>query len=157
MTSENTQDVSWCWFWIFKVLYYRHDKSVRVHLCGECRRSNEPSVCHKLESICDSSRKFVDWPRMSGPPIRVTYKHFKTICEHTLDNSPTDFISSSLKWWSSFLKLWSSKHELRLYVLAQYFCWPVRNSFSTHFFALPSMSCEFLREVCPILVIFQLR
>ena len=39
--------------------------------------------------------------RISGLPIPAKYKHFRTIWEHTCDNSPTDFISSSLKWWSS--------------------------------------------------------
>ena len=39
--------------------------------------------------------------RMSGLPMRAKYRHFRTICEQTFDNSPTDFISSSLKWWSS--------------------------------------------------------
>ena len=38
---------------------------------------------------------------ISGRPIRAKYKHFRTIWEHTSDNSQTDFISSSLKWWSS--------------------------------------------------------
>ena len=39
--------------------------------------------------------------RISGRPILAKYKHFRTIREHTCDNSPTDFVSSSLKWWSS--------------------------------------------------------
>ena len=39
--------------------------------------------------------------KISGLPIRAKYKHFRTICEQTFDNSPTDPISSSLNWWSS--------------------------------------------------------
>ena len=39
--------------------------------------------------------------KISGRPIRAKYKNFRTIWEHTCDNYPTDFISSSLKWWSS--------------------------------------------------------
>ena len=39
--------------------------------------------------------------RISSLPIRAKYKHFKTIWEQTLLYSPTDFNSSSLKWWSS--------------------------------------------------------
>ena len=35
--------------------------------------------------------------RMSNLPIRAKYKHVKTICEHTFDNSPTDPSSSFLK------------------------------------------------------------
>ena len=38
--------------------------------------------------------------RMSGLPIRAKYKHIKTTCEHTFDNSPTVSNSSFLKWWS---------------------------------------------------------
>ena len=37
---------------------------------------------------------------MSGTPIRAKYRHFRTICEQTVDNSPTDPISSFF-WWSS--------------------------------------------------------
>ena len=33
---------------------------------------------------------------ISGLPIRSKYRHFRTICEHTFDNSPTDPTSSSL-------------------------------------------------------------
>ena len=50
--------------------------------------------------VIDRASLFTDH-RISGRPIRAKYKHFRTIWEHTCDNSPTDFISSSLKWWSS--------------------------------------------------------
>ena len=43
---------------------------------------------------------FTDY-KTSGRPILAKYKHFRTIWEHVFDNSPTDFVSSSLKWWSS--------------------------------------------------------
>ena len=39
--------------------------------------------------------------RISSRPRRAKYQHFRTIWEHTFDNSPTDFNSSSLKSWSS--------------------------------------------------------
>ena len=39
--------------------------------------------------------------KISGLPVRVKYWHFRTIYEQTVDNSPTDPISSSLNWWSS--------------------------------------------------------
>ena len=32
-------------------LYYPHDNVVDTHLCDECKKSNELSVCHKLLSI----------------------------------------------------------------------------------------------------------
>ena len=50
--------------------------------------------------VMDRASLFTDH-RISGRPIRAKYRHFRTIWEHTCDNSPTDFISSSLKWWSS--------------------------------------------------------
>ena len=50
--------------------------------------------------VIDRASLFTDH-RISGLPIRAKYKHFRTILEHTGDNSPTDFIYSALKWWSS--------------------------------------------------------
>ena len=38
---------------------------------------------------------------MSGLPIRARYKHFKTICDNTFDNSPTDSSSSFLNGMDS--------------------------------------------------------
>ena len=48
----------------------------------------------------DRASLFTDH-RISGRPIFAKYKHLRTICEHVFDNYPTDFVSSSLKWWSS--------------------------------------------------------
>ena len=45
--------------------------------------------------VTDRESLFTDH-RMSDPPIRAKYKHFKTICEHIFDNSPTDSSSSFL-------------------------------------------------------------
>ena len=40
--------------------------------------------------------------KISNLPIRTKYIHFRTVFEHTVDNSPTDSCSSSsLNWWSS--------------------------------------------------------
>ena len=50
--------------------------------------------------VMDLASLFTDH-RISGLPICAKYKHFRTILEHTCDNSPTDVFSSSLKWWSS--------------------------------------------------------
>ena len=44
--------------------------------------------------------------RMSGLPMRAKYRHFKTICERTFDNSPTDPNSSSLNELM-VIKAWS--------------------------------------------------
>ena len=50
--------------------------------------------------VIDRARLFTDH-RISGLPIRAKFQHFRTIWEDIFDNSPTDFNSSSLKWWSS--------------------------------------------------------
>ena len=79
--------------------------------------------------------------RLSDLPIRVSYKHFKTICEQTCDNSPTD--SSS-----SFLKSWSSKQRLETLYSCSVFSFANSKHLSMPFFAWSSMSW-----VCPILAI----
>ena len=68
----------------------------------EYMKSIDSGVCHRLlvHFVIDCANLFRDH-RISGRPIRAKYKHFRTIWEQVLDNSPTDFISSSLKWWSS--------------------------------------------------------
>ena len=33
--------------------------------------------------------------QISGLPIRAKYRHYSTMCQQTVDNSPTDAISSS--------------------------------------------------------------
>ena len=50
--------------------------------------------------VIDRASLFTDH-RISGLPIRAKLLHFRKVWEHTCDNSPTDFISYSLKWWSS--------------------------------------------------------
>ena len=77
-------------------------KLLKIHMCDECKISNELIVCHKLWSILviDRANLFTN-QRISSLPIRAKYKHFRTIWEHNFDNSPTDLNSSSLKWWSS--------------------------------------------------------
>ena len=77
-----------------------HDNTVGSHLCDQCVISSERIVYHKLLSILVTGRAslFTD-QRMSGPPIRAKYKHFKTICEHTSDNSPTASSSSTSLHW----------------------------------------------------------
>ena len=65
-------------------------------------KSIDSGVCHRPWSIfwwiVQAYSLTIEY---QGRPIRAKYKHFRTIWEHTCDNSPTDFISSSLKWWSS--------------------------------------------------------
>ena len=58
----------------------------------EWKKSIAIIVCHRLWSIfvIDRASLFTDH-RISGLPIRAKCKHFRTIGEHTFDNSPTDF------------------------------------------------------------------
>ena len=100
--------------WIYEINRFRRLSQALVHF------------------VIERASLFTDH-RISGLPIRANFKHFRTIWEHTLDNSPKDFISSSLKWWSSMHgvdTLWS--------------CWVVlfaiSQNRSTHFFAWPTMS-----------------
>ena len=73
--------------------------------------------------------------KISGLPIRATYKHLKTIWADTFDNFPTDPISSSLNWWSSILG-----------VATLCSCWidlfASSPNLSTHLFAGPSISWD---------------
>ena len=69
-------------WWIYEINRFRRLSQALVHF------------------VIDRASLFTDH-RISGRPIRAKYKHFRTIWEHTCDNSPTDFNSSSLKWWSS--------------------------------------------------------
>ena len=89
--------------------------------------------------VMDRASLFTDH-KISGLPIRAKNKHFGTIWEHTCDKSPTDFISSSLKWWSSMHGVDTLKS-----------CWLVliANSQhrSTHFFKLPSISSSDYEEI----------
>ena len=46
--------------------------------------------------VIDRASLFTDH-KISGLPLRAKSGHFRTICEQTVHNSPTDPISSSLK------------------------------------------------------------
>ena len=76
--------------------YYPHNITVCIHIYNEYKISSDSGVCHKLWSIfvIDRASLFTDH-RTSGLPIRAKKKHFRTIWEHSCDNSPTDFNSSS--------------------------------------------------------------
>ena len=79
------------------VLCFPHNSIVGTHLCDECTRSNAPSVSHKLSSICVTARASLHTDhKMSGLPIRARHRRLRKKCEQTVDNSPTDSLSSSL-------------------------------------------------------------
>ena len=72
-----------------------HDNTVCIHSYDECKRSNVLNVCRMLSSIslwheqaCSRTIK------MSGLARRAKYRHVKTMCAQTFDNSPTNPISS---------------------------------------------------------------
>ena len=69
-------------WWMYEIKRFRRLSQALVHF------------------VIDRASLFTDH-RISGLPIRAKYKHFGTIWEHPFDNSPTDFNSSSLKWWSA--------------------------------------------------------
>ena len=54
-----------------------------------------------LGPLCYGSCEFIHWPWNIRWSNFARCKHFRTIWEHVFDNSPTDSVSSSLKWWSS--------------------------------------------------------
>ena len=105
MTSKNAQCFTRSRFWISKisceVIVLKHSNCLYSHVwwiyeINRFRRLSQALV----HFVIDRANLFTDH-RISGLPIRAKYKHFRTIWEHYFDNSPTDFNSSSLKWWSS--------------------------------------------------------
>ena len=82
--------------------YYHKVNTVRKYMCDDCMISIDSSVCHKFWSI--------SWWILQVYSLTIenqvfqfvpSVKNFRTIWEHTFDNSPMDFNSSSLKRWSS--------------------------------------------------------
>ena len=148
------------WIWIFKIA-----KDVRVlkqsqsalfcsgthisHVWWTSEINQFRRLSHALvHFVVERASLFTDH-KMSRRPILAKCKHFRTIWEHVVDNSPTDFISSSLKWWSSMHgadALWS--------------CWVVlfanSQNRSTHFFAWPIDPMEFEWNIFPGFTTLQL-
>ena len=58
-----------------------------------------PLMIILVHFVMDRAILFTDH-KISGLPMRAKKRHFRTICEQTVDNSPTDAISSSLNCWS---------------------------------------------------------
>ena len=105
------------------VLCFPHNYTVGIHLCDECTRSNAPNVFQMLLSIslpheqaCSQNIK------CQVLPIRARYIHLRTICEQTVDNSPTDSFSSSFN-------LWSSMHGAATFLIVELFYSQIRNIF----------------------------
>ena len=90
---------------------------------------------------------------MSGRPIRAKYKNFKTFCEQTSDNSPTDSNSS-------FYELMVIQTKMRNFVqLLHFFICQLTvwlNAFFEHVLPCRRTTLLFVREVFLIPVIFLL-
>ena len=78
------------------------------------------------------ARLFTDH-KVSSLPILAKYRHFTTICEQTVDKSPTGPFSSSLNWWSSM-------HGVATLYNCSVVLFASSQHLSTHFIAWPSMS-----------------
>ena len=70
--------------------------------------------------MTDLANLFTDH-KMSSRPIRAKYKHVKTICEQTSDNSPTDSKSSFFE-----LMVVQKKVE-KLYKVGPLCCLPIQS------------------------------
>ena len=85
---KQSQSSSFCSITYMTILF--------VFTCLMNRRLSQTLV----HFVIDRASLFTDH-RISGRPILVRNKYFRTIWEYVFDNSPTDFVSSSLKWWTS--------------------------------------------------------
>ena len=117
MTSKNAKCSPWSGFWIFNI-------SREIRVLKQSQSALFSSISHitilfvftrkmnlwnqsiqafvtSFGPFCYGSCELITDHRISGRPIFAKYKHFRTIWEHVFDNSPTDFVSSSMKWWSS--------------------------------------------------------
>ena len=81
---------------------YPHNNIVCIHSCDENMKSIDSDVCHKLWSILrwivQVYSLTIEYQVFQFLPKRNISEQFESMW---FDNSPTDFISSSLKWWSS--------------------------------------------------------
>ena len=75
--------------------HFPHDNVDDSHSCDEEKKSALPVVLSQAcpfrlphEQVCFTDHK------ISSLPTRTKYRHCRTACEQTVDNSPTDPISS---------------------------------------------------------------
>ena len=101
------------------------------NLWANCRSFNNWSIFFFFK-LNDRASLFTD-QRILGLPTCAKYRHFRTICEQTVDNSPTGSFSESVNWWSSMHGVATLYNCcVVLFASSQYL--------SIHFFAWPSMS-----------------
>ena len=147
MTSKICTMSFWSLFWAFKfsckIRVLKQSKSamsccvsswqfVWIHMCDECKRSNAPSVCHKIVSIllwhAQACLQTTRYQVSQYEPNTDISKQFVS----KLANCPTDSCSSSSSWWSPM-------HGVATLKIVESYYLPLRN-FSAHFSAWPSMS-----------------
>ena len=82
--------------------YFPHDNIVCIHLYDECMKLIDSGVCHKLWSIllwiARAYLLTIKYQVVQFLPNINISEQFESM---QFDNSPTDYVSSSMKWWSS--------------------------------------------------------
>ena len=78
------------------VLCFPHDNTGCFHMCDECKRTKRAKLLSQalVRFVMARASLLTDHEISSLPIRRAKYTHFRTICEQTVDNSPTDPISS---------------------------------------------------------------
>ena len=108
---------------------HRWTSSLDYHFWSllRCLQTHTPKLPGEKNWTCEGKNQHC--PDHQSFPFR----HFRTLCEQTVDNPPADSFSSSRNWWSSM-------HG----VATLFHCWAVSfassQHLSTHFFAWPSIS-----------------
>ena len=84
------------------VLCFPHNNIACIHMCDECMQSNVPIVCHMLlsissphEQVCSQTTKYQVFNTCQSIDIS------EQSVSKQVDNSLTDWFSSSFNWWSS--------------------------------------------------------
>ena len=117
LTSKNAQCSTWRRLWILKISCIMCVENIpSLHCLAAfatwqfCLYSyvwwmyditRHYRLSHALVHLVIDRASFITNQRTSRLPIRAKHKHFGTIRKYPFDTSPTDFNSSSLKWWSS--------------------------------------------------------
>ena len=81
---------------------FPHDKLFEFFCVMNVRDQTRQTFVTSFVHLVTARASLFTVHKVSGlPKIRATYRYFRTICEQTVDNSPTDPFSSSFQWWSS--------------------------------------------------------
>ena len=69
------------------VLCFPHNNIACVHLYDECTISRAKRLSQAFVHFVTARASLFADQKISGLPIRATSRHFRTICEQTVDNS----------------------------------------------------------------------